>query len=180
LLAPTFANLFWSDSIHSPDIRQPLSPASIHSPDIRQPLSPDSIHSPTFANHFPRTRYIRSRLTFATFDKNVTRLDTFARVICHFGEFGASGHCLKKRSYFFSLPTLNFNLNLFQSDIDRGFLTYAHDDSDTVEDHFDVSLFLEGDRSETFGDGRGRTGDLLLCKTTINITVLPKNDRPFR
>jgi hypothetical protein len=26
--------------------------------------------------------------------KNVTRLDTFARVIRHFGEFGASGHCL--------------------------------------------------------------------------------------
>jgi hypothetical protein len=34
-----------SDSIHSPDIRQPFSPDSIHSPDIRQPFSPDSIHS---------------------------------------------------------------------------------------------------------------------------------------
>jgi hypothetical protein len=75
--SPTFANLFWSDSIHSPDIRQPLSPDSIHSPDIRQPLSPDSIHSPK-----------------AIFEKNVTRLDTFAQVIRHFGEFGASGHCL--------------------------------------------------------------------------------------
>ncbi len=41
-------------------------------------------------------------------------------------------------------------------------MTYAHDDSDTVEDAFDVSLYLEGDRSETFGDGRGRTGDLLV------------------
>jgi hypothetical protein len=82
LLALTFANLFWSDLIHSPDIRQPFSPDSIHSPDIRQP--------------FPRTRYIRSRSTFTTFEKNVTRLDTFARVIRHFGEFGASGHCLKK------------------------------------------------------------------------------------
>jgi hypothetical protein len=41
-----------------------------------------------------RTRYIRPRLTFAIFEKNVTRLDTFARVIRHFGEFGASGHCL--------------------------------------------------------------------------------------
>jgi hypothetical protein len=48
----------------------------------------------TFANHFPRTRYIRSHSTFAIFEKNVTRLDTFARVIRHFGEFGASGHCL--------------------------------------------------------------------------------------
>ncbi len=51
---------------------------------------------PTFANQFPRTRYIRSRSTFATFEKNVTRLDTFAQVICQFGEFGASGHCLEK------------------------------------------------------------------------------------
>ncbi len=34
-----------SDSIHSPNIRQPFSPDSIHSPDIRQPFcldSPDS------------------------------------------------------------------------------------------------------------------------------------------
>ncbi len=51
--ASTIANLFWSDSIHSPNIRQPLSPDSIHSPDIRQPLSPDSIHSLTFPKgHF--------------------------------------------------------------------------------------------------------------------------------
>ncbi len=49
---------------------------------------------PTFANHFPRTRYIRSHSPKAIFEKNVTCLDTFARVICHFGEFGASGHCL--------------------------------------------------------------------------------------
>jgi hypothetical protein len=49
-------------------------------PDIRQP--------------FPRTRYIRSHSTFAIFEKNVTHLDTFARVIRHFGKFGASGHCL--------------------------------------------------------------------------------------
>jgi hypothetical protein len=27
-------------------------------------------------------------------EKNVTRLNTFARVICHFCKFGASGHCL--------------------------------------------------------------------------------------
>jgi hypothetical protein len=51
---------------------------------------------PTFANHFPRTRYIRSHSPKAIFEKNVTRLDTFARVIRHFGKFGASGHCLKK------------------------------------------------------------------------------------
>jgi hypothetical protein len=33
-------------------------------------------------------------------EKNVTRLDTFARVVRHFGEFGASGHCLVKRQVF--------------------------------------------------------------------------------
>jgi hypothetical protein len=50
----------------------------------------------TFANHFPRTLYICSHLPKAIFEKNVTRLDTFARVIRHFGKFGASGHCLNK------------------------------------------------------------------------------------
>jgi hypothetical protein len=30
----------------------------------------------------------------AIFEKNVTRIATFARVICHSREFGASGHCL--------------------------------------------------------------------------------------
>jgi len=57
---------------------------------------------------------------------------------------------------------------------------YAHDDSDTIEDAFDITVFLEGDRSEVYGDGRGQTGDLLLCKATVNVTILPKNDRPFR
>jgi hypothetical protein len=80
LLAPTLAALLCPDSIHSPNICQPFSPDSKHSPDIRQP--------------FPRTQYIRSRSTFAIFEKNVTRLETFAQEIRHFGEFGASGHCL--------------------------------------------------------------------------------------
>ena len=84
----------WSESIHSPTLATLLCPDSIHSPDICQPFSPDSIHSPDIRQPFPRTRYIRSHSTFAIFEKNVTRLDTFARVICHFGEFGASGHCL--------------------------------------------------------------------------------------
>ncbi len=86
LLAPTIANLFWSDSIHSPDIRRIFAN---HFPRTRY-------IRPTFANHFPRTRYIRSHSPKAIFEKNVTRLDTFARVIRHFGEFGASGHCLIK------------------------------------------------------------------------------------
>jgi len=41
-----------------------------------------------------RSRQTRRHLPKAIFEKNVTRLDTFARVIGHFGEFGASGHCL--------------------------------------------------------------------------------------
>ena len=40
------------------------------------------------------TRQTRRHSLWQVFEKNVTRLDTFARVIRHFGEFGASGHCL--------------------------------------------------------------------------------------
>ncbi len=40
------------------------------------------------------TRQTRPHSPKAIFDKNVTRLDTFARVIRHFRKFGASGHCL--------------------------------------------------------------------------------------
>jgi hypothetical protein len=49
---------------------------------------------PTFANHFPRTRYIRHSIHSPTLAKLWLAFDTFARVIRHFGEFGASGHCL--------------------------------------------------------------------------------------
>jgi hypothetical protein len=48
-------------------------------------------HSP---NHVARTRQTRRLSPKVIFEKNVTRLDTFARVIHHFREFGASGHCL--------------------------------------------------------------------------------------
>ncbi len=62
-------------------------------------------HSPPYfartryiRRHLPpylaRTRYIRSHSPKGFFEKNVTRLDTFARVIRRFGKFGASGHCL--------------------------------------------------------------------------------------
>jgi hypothetical protein len=36
-------------------------------------------------------------LTKAIFEKNVTRLDTFARVMSKSREFGVSGHCLVLR-----------------------------------------------------------------------------------
>jgi hypothetical protein len=46
------------------------------------------------ANHLPSTRQTRRHSPNAIFEKNVTRLATFARVIRHSREFGASGHCL--------------------------------------------------------------------------------------
>ena len=48
----------------------------------------------TFANPFPRTRHIRHSIHSPAFAKMRLAFDTFARVIRHFGEFGASGHCL--------------------------------------------------------------------------------------
>ena len=80
---------------------------------------PDSIHSPDIRQPFPRTRYIRSHSTFAIFEKNVTRLDTFARVIRHFGEFGASGHCLIKTQIF------NFSMH-YDEAAGRGEFLWTH------------------------------------------------------
>jgi hypothetical protein len=45
---------------------------------------------------FARTRQTRRHSPKAIFEKNVTCLDTIARVIRHFREFGASGHCLSQ------------------------------------------------------------------------------------
>ena len=94
LLAPTLAALLCPDSIHSPDIRQPFCPDSIHSPTFANHFSRTRYIRPTFANHFPRTRYIRHTIHSPAFAKMRLAFDTFARVIRHFGEFGASGHCL--------------------------------------------------------------------------------------
>ncbi len=38
------------------------------------------------------------------FEKNVTRLDTFAQVIRHSRKFGASGHCLVETYFFYLMP----------------------------------------------------------------------------
>ena len=67
-----------------------------------------------------------------------------------------------------------------QLDVDRGYLSYHHDHSDTSYDTFGVSVFLEGEKSEVYGDGKGRTGDVLLYNGIWNITVLPVNDQKFR
>ena len=58
-----------------------------------------------------------------------------------------------------------------QLDIDRGFVSYLHDHSDTVNDTFGVAIFLEGDKSETYGDGKGQSGDVLLFEGVWNVAV---------
>jgi hypothetical protein len=51
-------------------------------------------HLPSRVVRTRQTRQTRRHSPKAIFEKNVTRLDTFARVIRHSREFGASGHCL--------------------------------------------------------------------------------------
>jgi hypothetical protein len=90
-------------------------------------------HSPS---HVVRTRQTRRHSPKAIFEKNVTRLDTFARVICHFHEFGASGHCLKNSQNYsehglWQIPTnskfLTFKLNIFYlSDVNPGHAAIAY------------------------------------------------------
>ena len=69
---------------------------------------------------------------------------------------------------------------LTQMDIDRGFVAYFHDDSDTSADTYGMAVYLEGDKSEKYGDGRGQTGDILLFDRLWNISIVAVNDRPFR
>ena len=67
-----------------------------------------------------------------------------------------------------------------QPDIDRGFVSYVHDHSDTVHDHFSIAIFIQGDRSETYGDGKGQTGNILLFEGAWNVTIQPINDKEFK
>ena len=67
-----------------------------------------------------------------------------------------------------------------QSDVDRGFVTYRHDHSDSMTDDYGMSVYLQGDKSEVYGDGRGLTGDMLLYKGIFNISILPLNDQKFK
>ncbi len=67
-----------------------------------------------------------------------------------------------------------------QLDVDRGFIAYGHDHSDTLQDTFGVAIYLEGDKSEKFGDGKGQTADVLLYDGRWNVSVMPVNDRQFR
>lgn len=65
-----------------------------------------------------------------------------------------------------------------QSDVDRGFVSYHHDHSDSHRDQFGIDIFLEGDRNEIMhADGRTINGDILLFSGIWNITVLQVNDQ---
>ncbi len=64
-----------------------------HSPSRVVRTRQTRLHSPS---RVARTRQTHRHSPKAIFEKNVTRLDTFARVIRHSREFGASGHCLNK------------------------------------------------------------------------------------
>lgn len=57
--------------------------------------------------------------------------------------------------------------SLTQSQLESGVVNYEHDDSDTVHDKIDMSLFLLPDY-------------VLLCNVTIPINIIPVNDQPFR
>ena len=67
-----------------------------------------------------------------------------------------------------------------QLDIDRGFVSYKHDHSDTTHDCFKIAIFLQGDKSETYGDGKGQIGDILLFEGLWNVTIQPINDQIFQ
>ena len=58
-----------------------------------------------------------------------------------------------------------------QSDVDRGFVTYHHDHSDTTRDTFGVAVLLEGG---------AMAGDVVLFNGVWNVSVLPVNDQKFR
>ncbi|CAH4038660.1 chondroitin sulfate proteoglycan 4 isoform X1 [Pieris brassicae] len=57
--------------------------------------------------------------------------------------------------------------SLTQTQLESGVVTYKHDDSDTIKDKIDMTLYLLPDY-------------VLLCNVTIPIHVLPLNDQPFR
>jgi hypothetical protein len=82
LNSSTFANLFCSDPLNSSTFVNLFSRT-------RQTRR----HSPTY---FPGLARLADICQKAFFEKNVTHLDTFARVIRHSRKFGASGHCLRK------------------------------------------------------------------------------------
>jgi hypothetical protein len=64
------------------------------SPTFANQFGKDSPDSLTFTKQFGRTRQTRRHSPNAIFEKNVTRLAKFARVLSESHKFGASGQCL--------------------------------------------------------------------------------------
>ncbi|XP_041986792.1 chondroitin sulfate proteoglycan 4 [Aricia agestis] len=60
-----------------------------------------------------------------------------------------------------------FISSLTQAQMENGVVNYQHDDTDTLQDRIDMSLYLLPDY-------------VLLCNVTIPITIIPVNDQPFR
>ncbi len=91
----SFWEIGWTRYIcrHSPTCFGPTRYIRWHSPTYFARTRYIRWHSPTY---FARTRLIHPHSPKGFFEKNETRLDTFARVIRHSGKFGASGHCLVK------------------------------------------------------------------------------------
>ncbi len=76
---------------HSPCHVERTRQTRRHSPSCVARTCQTRRHSPS---RVARTRQTRRHSPKTIFEKNVTRLDTFAGVIRHSREFGASGHCL--------------------------------------------------------------------------------------
>ncbi|XP_037868399.1 chondroitin sulfate proteoglycan 4 [Bombyx mori] len=58
-------------------------------------------------------------------------------------------------------------LSLTQYQLENGVVNYEHDDSDSLNDKIDMSLYLLPDY-------------VLLCNVTVPIHIMPVNDQPFR
>lgn len=65
------------------------------------------------------------------------------------------------------------NSKFVQSDVDRRRVTYRHDDSDTENDAFELSLAIIS------LNAAGRATETSYLDSFFNITVLPVNDQPF-
>lgn len=64
------------------------------------------------------------------------------------------------------LPDMNVT-TFTQSQIEGGKIAYFHDHSDTTEDRISFSLYLT-------------PGHILLCNTTVQVSITPVNDQPFK
>jgi hypothetical protein len=96
LIMPACANIRRKYSPDSPIFAKPCCADSPDSPTFANLFCSDSPNSPKFASGFARTRQTRRNLPKVIFEKNVTRLAKFMRVIRVTSAAFASSHCLCK------------------------------------------------------------------------------------